>query len=78
MFEHDHQILERLAYEAWLRRGKPVGSPEVDWDEACRQLEAQQFDQEPPPSAPGSMPTNLGAVPPPERSHDVPRNKLHS
>jgi Protein of unknown function (DUF2934) len=26
-----HSALERLAYALWEQRGKPLGSPEVDW-----------------------------------------------
>ena len=29
-----HEILKRLAYESWLERGRPIGSPEVDWQKA--------------------------------------------
>jgi len=31
-FEGDLQELtKRLAYENWERRGRPLGSPEIDW-----------------------------------------------
>jgi hypothetical protein len=26
-----HELTEKLAYEHWERRGRPLGSPEVDW-----------------------------------------------
>jgi Protein of unknown function (DUF2934) len=29
---------DKLAYELWVARGCPVGSPDVDWFEAERQL----------------------------------------
>ncbi len=35
------QKLQQLAYESWCSRGCPVGSPEVDWEYACRVLSAQ-------------------------------------
>ena len=67
----EHRILERLAYESWLRRGRPIGSPEVDWEEATKRFAPNEgVDQELPSGAPGNLPTDLGAEPPPERSHD--------
>ncbi|HTE39432.1 MAG TPA: DUF2934 domain-containing protein [Steroidobacteraceae bacterium] len=36
---HEQQrTLEEIAYQSWLNRGCPAGSPEVDWDHACRVL----------------------------------------
>lgn len=32
--------IAQLAYELWEQRGCPQGSPEVDWERACRMLEA--------------------------------------
>jgi hypothetical protein len=32
------RAIEKLAYSLWLARGCPVGSPDVDWLEAERQL----------------------------------------
>jgi hypothetical protein len=29
--EDVHELTEKLAYENWERRGRPMGSPEVDW-----------------------------------------------
>jgi len=26
-----HELVEKLAYEYWQRRGRPLGSPEADW-----------------------------------------------
>ena len=34
----DAGAIEKLAYNLWLARGRPVGSPDVDWLEAERQL----------------------------------------
>lgn len=37
-----HELTERLAYEYWERRGRPIGSPEVDWFAAERFLGLKQ------------------------------------
>ncbi|HMD84073.1 MAG TPA: DUF2934 domain-containing protein [Terriglobia bacterium] len=29
-----HELTEKLAYEYWERRGRPLGSPEIDWHAA--------------------------------------------
>jgi hypothetical protein len=34
-----HEAIARLAYELWLQRGGPVGSPEEDWSKAEAQLQ---------------------------------------
>jgi hypothetical protein len=39
MFGH-HEI-EALAYELWETRGRPDGSPEVDWHQAVHNLRAR-------------------------------------
>jgi hypothetical protein len=36
--ENPHSVTEKLAYENWERRGRPLGSPEVDWFAAERTL----------------------------------------
>lgn len=34
-FEGDlHELTKKLAYEFWEQRGRPTGSPEVDWHKA--------------------------------------------
>jgi hypothetical protein len=33
-----HDLTEKLAYIYWERRGRPLGSPEVDWAAAERTL----------------------------------------
>ena len=33
-----HELTEKLAYEHWERRGRPLGSPEVDWAAAEKTL----------------------------------------
>jgi len=32
------ELTQKLAYENWVRRGCPFGSPEVDWSAAEKQL----------------------------------------
>ena len=34
----DHEIIEALAYQLWLDRGSPAGSPEIDWRRAEEEL----------------------------------------
>ena len=29
-----HEVIKELAYEYWEQRGRPIGSPEVDWYKA--------------------------------------------
>ena len=33
-----HSVTEKVAYAFWERRGRPLGSPEVDWLAAERAL----------------------------------------
>lgn len=37
----DAQAISRRAHELWLQRGCPTGTPECDWQEAERQLQAE-------------------------------------
>lgn len=30
-YESRHEFVENLAYKLWAQRGRPLGSPEVDW-----------------------------------------------
>jgi hypothetical protein len=39
--DQKQQMLERLAYQAWLNRGCPQGSPLVDWHQAINILNTQ-------------------------------------
>jgi len=32
--KYTHKEIARLAYELWERRGRPLGSPEIDWHAA--------------------------------------------
>ena len=29
--ENRHEFVAKLAYELWTQRGRPVGSPDIDW-----------------------------------------------
>ena len=37
-YEDRHELVERLAYKLWIERGRPSGSPCVDWVAAERAL----------------------------------------
>jgi hypothetical protein len=30
-YESRHEFVEKLAYKFWEQRGRPLGSPDVDW-----------------------------------------------
>jgi hypothetical protein len=30
-YESRHEFVEKLAYKLWVQRGRPLGSPDVDW-----------------------------------------------
>ena len=30
-YESRHELVARLAHQLWERRGRPIGSPDVDW-----------------------------------------------
>ena len=30
-YESRHEFVEELAYKLWTQRGRPLGSPDVDW-----------------------------------------------
>jgi Protein of unknown function (DUF2934) len=32
--KYTHEEIAELAYELWERRGRPLGSPEIDWHAA--------------------------------------------
>lgn len=36
--EDRHEVVAKLAYQHWEARGRPLGSPEVDWLAAERDL----------------------------------------
>jgi hypothetical protein len=33
-YESRHEFVEKLAYKLWTQRGRPLGSPDVDWFQA--------------------------------------------
>ena len=37
-----HEETEERAYYLWEQRGRPEGSPEVDWERAERELRAER------------------------------------
>jgi len=39
-YESRYEFVERLAYELWEQRGRPLGSPDVDWFAAEQALYA--------------------------------------
>ena len=40
MGEDRHEFVAKLAYELWQQRGRPFGSPEVDWFAAEQAVKA--------------------------------------
>lgn len=52
-FECD--LLCRLAYQSWLDRGQPFGSPEVDWEAAKRKLGIHPPVSVPTPEIPANL-----------------------
>ena len=34
----DNKVIETRAYELWIQRGCPIGSPETDWFQAEKEL----------------------------------------
>lgn len=36
--EDRHEFVAKLAYKLWQERGRPIGSPEVDWFAAERAM----------------------------------------
>jgi hypothetical protein len=41
-----HEEIAKLAYQLWERRGRPVGSPEIDWRAAESVLRARDSEEE--------------------------------
>ena len=39
-----HELTAKLAYQFWEQRGRPFGSPEVDWFSAVKALASAQRD----------------------------------
>jgi hypothetical protein len=47
----DVQAIRRRAHELWLRRGCPTGTPDLDWQQAERELRAEAHGETPPAAA---------------------------
>ena len=43
-----HDEIAKLAYEFWLRRGRPFGSPEIDWYAAENALRVRYSQEQSP------------------------------
>jgi hypothetical protein len=41
MDAHEYEDIAKLAYRFWEERGRPVGSPEVAWYQAKRDIETR-------------------------------------
>jgi hypothetical protein len=39
-----HEDIERRAFELWEQRGRPVGTPEVDWFKAAEETSRTELD----------------------------------
>jgi len=38
--EDRHDLVQKLAYQRWEKRGRPLGSPEIDWFAAEKAMRA--------------------------------------
>jgi hypothetical protein len=41
--EDRHELVQKLAYQHWEKRGRPIGSPEIDWFAAEKAMRAYFF-----------------------------------
>ena len=55
--EVDQSKLDQVAYDFWLQRGCPMGSPEEDWFRAEQKLRREALDPEAPAMAASIAPT---------------------
>jgi hypothetical protein len=53
----ERQEVESLAYRLWLQRGRPIGSPDVDWFRAEDELGRARLTSDLPLSAYAMGPT---------------------
>jgi hypothetical protein len=62
----DDQDIRTLAYQLWESRGRPVGDPEADWQEAERKLLSLEVDESGRETFPASDPpsTHYPDLPP--------------
>jgi len=56
------EAIATLAYQLWLERGRPVGSPEEDWFRAEQLVDAAALDTSPSPQRTRPMTIGAGAV----------------
>ena len=66
-----NEDIARLAYQIWEERGRPVGSAEVDWYEAERQLQTRSSEMPPPPTGPARAPSRTRMGTRTKRRHSV-------
>jgi hypothetical protein len=52
--DFDEHAIRKTAYALWERRGAPIGSPDVDWIEAERQLREGRLDSNADTQQPGT------------------------
>ena len=38
--ENRHELVQKIAYQHWEKRGSPIGSPEIDWFAAEKAMRA--------------------------------------
>jgi hypothetical protein len=53
--ELDQTSIEHVAYEFWVQRGRPIGSPEEDWFRAEQRLRREGPAEEAPVNDPSSL-----------------------
>ena len=41
MYRFSHEVIAGFAYHLWELRGRPIGSPDIDWHRAEAELEAR-------------------------------------
>jgi hypothetical protein len=41
--EISREFIARRAYDLWEQTGRPLGSPEVDWNQAVRELRDKSY-----------------------------------
>ena len=61
--DFDEDAIRNIAYALWERRGAPIGSPDVDWIEAEKQLHEGRLDLRADQQQPGTNVKEAGATP---------------
>ena len=62
-FDFNEDTIREIAYAVWERRGSPIGSPDVDWIEAERQLREGRRDFSAGRQQPGTNVKEAGRTP---------------